>query len=318
MSRRPAARWLGLGVWAALSGAGASALAAPPAAPAVPAAAATATAATATARIAALRAEYTAARGDLQASVFGEPLLLTVLDQANRREAEVLALAPRALADVAAVLRSPAGVCSVLVLHLNVRSCQVDADNPNGLVLAIGPMRTGLPGLGTTMRMTLQPGEDTAGYFKARLMAADGPLGTHDLQVTTEAIAIDAGNTFLHVHYSQVGSNASALAARLYLATAGRAKAGFSVVGRDAAGRPVLVDGERAALERNTVRHYLALLAATGAGSRSGPPAMRLDASLRAWHALTERHAHQLHELDLAEYLHEKTGTASSAVPAGR
>ncbi|OYV01528.1 MAG: hypothetical protein CFE45_04430 [Burkholderiales bacterium PBB5] len=308
MSPRLPAWWGGLCLCAAL---GSAATAAPPTTPAVSMGAVSG-------RVSALRAEYTAAQGDLQASVFAEPLLLKVLDQPDRREAEVMALAPRTLADVASVFRSAAGVCSLLVLHLNVRSCQGDADNPGALVLAIGPMRTGLPGLGSTMRLTLQPGEDTPGYFRARMTAADGPLGTHDLQLTLEAIALDAGNTFLHVHYSQVGSAASTLAARLYLATAGRAKVGFSVVGRDAAGRPLLIDGERAALERNTVRHYLALLAATGAGTRSGPPAARLEASLRAWHALTERHARQLHELDLAEYLHEKTGATSGSVPSGR
>jgi len=302
-------RWcIGLCLCAAL---GSTARAAPPAVPAVPTVAVPG-------RIAALRAEYAAAQGDLQASVFAEPLLLKVLDQPDRREADVMALAPRTLADVASVFRSAAGVCNLLVLHLNVRSCQGDADNPGGVVLTIGPMRSGLPGLGSTMRLALQPGEDTPGYFRARMTAADGPLGTHDLQLSLEAIAIDAGNTFVHVHYSQVGSTASTLAARLYLATAGRAKVGFTVVGRDAAGRPLLVDGERAALERNTVRHYLALLAATGAGTRSGPPAARLEASLRAWHALTERHARQLHELDLAEYLHEKTGAAPGTTPLSR
>lgn len=269
-------------------------------------------------RTAALRAEYAAAQGDLQASIFGEPLLLTVHDTADRREALVLATPPRPLIDVAAVFRSPAGLCSVLVLHLNIRTCQPDREQPNGLVLTTGAMRSGVTSLSSTMRMALQVGEDTASYFSARMTAADGPLGTHDLQLALEAIAIDAGNTFLRVHYSQVGSTASTLAARLYLATAGRAKVGFSVVGRDAAGGPLLVDGERAARERNTVRHYLALLAATGAGTRSGPPAVRLDASLRAWHALTERHARQLHELDLAEYLYEKTGATPGSVPAGR
>ena len=54
------------------------------------------------------------------------------------------------------------------------------------------------------------------------------------------------------------------------------------------------------------MRHYLALLACTSVVG--GTPAARMDARLRAWHALTERHAAQLHELDLASYLAEKRG----------
>ena len=38
----------------------------------------------------------------------------------------------------------------------------------------------------------------------------------------------------------------------LKIEIAGRAKVGFSVVGRDAAGRPQLIDGERAALALRT------------------------------------------------------------------
>jgi 4-diphosphocytidyl-2C-methyl-D-erythritol kinase len=64
------------------------------------------------------------------------------------------------------------------------------------------------------------------------------------------------------------------------------------------------VQGERASLERNVIRNYLALLAYNGV--TVGTPQAQRDARLRAWFALTERHAAQLHELDLAEYLQEK------------
>jgi hypothetical protein len=56
------------------------------------------------------------------------------------------------------------------------------------------------------------------------------------------------------------------------------------------------------------MRHYLALLVSTAAPSGT-PPALA-DARLRAWFALTERHATQLHEIDLADYLASKAGVA--------
>ena len=49
------------------------------------------------------------------------------------------------------------------------------------------------------------------------------------------------------------------------LATLGRDKVGFSVVGRAADGRPVHVEGLRGAVERNTLRYYLAVESYLGA-----------------------------------------------------
>ena len=52
------------------------------------------------------------------------------------------------------------------------------------------------------------------------------------------------------------------------------------------------------------MRYYLALLAHCTAATRA--PAERTEARLSTWFALTEKHAAQLHEFDLAEYLQEK------------
>ena len=57
------------------------------------------------------------------------------------------------------------------------------------------------------------------------------------------------------------------------------------------------------------MRHYLALLASSAVVD--GTPAAQRDARLRAWFALTERHADQLREIDLAGYLAEKAGVAA-------
>jgi hypothetical protein len=94
------------------------------------------------------------------------------------------------------------------------------------------------------------------------------------------------------------------MAMQTYLATAGRDKIGFTVTGRDAQGQPQYVRGERGSLERNVMRYYLALLA--HCRERSGTPDERLQARLRSWFALTERHAAQLHEYGLDDYLREK------------
>ena len=44
-----------------------------------------------------------------------------------------------------------------------------------------------------------------------------------------------------------------------YLATIGRDKVGFSIVGSRADGQPVYVHGTRGVIERNTMRYYVAI-----------------------------------------------------------
>ena len=69
-------------------------------------------------------------------------------------------------------------------------------------------------------------------------------------------------------------------------------------------------------MERNVMRNYLALQAYTGVAG--GAPAAQMDARLRAWFALTERHPAQLHELTLEEYLAQKREDLAKKVATAR
>ena len=60
----------------------------------------------------------------------------------------------------------------------------------------------------------------------------------------------------------------------------------------------------RGALERNTMRYYLALDAYLDA--LSAPPQAQFEKRLRTWFASTERYALQLHEVTLGDYLEMK------------
>lgn len=272
------------------------------------------------ARTAALLAEHQRLAGALRDSVFGETLLLLATGTGPTADAglagEVVMLLPRPLASVAAVFASPASLCALLDLHLNVRSCTPSAEPGSPVLdLVAGPMRQSLPGLVYPLRLVLQADAASPGYFGARFGVADSPADDPRLRVQLQAVAVGSGHSYLHVHYHQRPDLATQLATRLYLATAGRGKIGFSPDGVAADGRPRFVGGERGALERNLVRHYLALLVAT-APAPAGTPAAGRDARLRAWFALTERHPAQLHELDLADYLREKQGAAPPTMAA--
>lgn len=251
---------------------------------------------------AALQARRLELQPALRGSAFGEPLVLSSREAADRFEGDVHAELAHPFETVAAALRSPAAVCELMFLHLNVHACR--PAEAHALVVLAGPKRSGAAGMTAQMRYTMRIEADEPAYLRVLLTAPTGPLATSDYRIVFELIPVDAGRSFLHFGFAHNAGGLARLAMQAYLATAGRDKIGFTVVGREADGAPRFLRGERASVERNVMRYYLALLAHCGA--RSGSPDERQQARLRAWFALTERHAAQLHEYDLAEYLREK------------
>jgi len=255
--------------------------------------------------VAALQAKHAELQAQLRASAFGAPLVLTSQDAGDRVGGDVWAEVDHAIEQVASTFKSPATVCEFLFLHLNVHACQPSkAGAADVLTLGVGPKQTS--GAGASYRMTygLRTESATATYLRVALQADKGPLSTSDYLIVFEAVPLGGDRSFVHLGYAYSYGMMAKLAMEAYLATAGRAKIGFTVTGQGADGQPIHIRGERAALERNVIRYYLALLAHIGANGK--PPQERTEARLRAWFALTERYAAQLHELDLNTYLQEK------------
>jgi hypothetical protein len=155
-----------------------------------------------------------------------------------------------------------------------------------------------------------------ADYLQVVLNADAGPLGTSGYRIVLQATPIDGRRSFLHLSYAYEQGLAARLAMQGYLATAGRGKVGFSVVGRQADGAPIYVGDLRGVIERNTMRYYLAIEAYLGALDL--PPAQQLAKRLNDWHSGVERYARQLHELERAEYLELKRGEVERQNVAGR
>ena len=265
----------------------------------------------ANATAAALHAERQALQAQLRDNAFGEPLVLRSRDSGGRMEGDVFAEISQPFEAMAPALRTASGLCEVLVLHLNVRGCTPSA---GALTLVVGPKRAGASGMEHRMSYTLRTEVADATHLRVSLGAPEGPLSTRDVRMVFEAVPIDSQRSFVHVGYAYTYGTLARLAMGAYMASAGRDKIGFTVVGRQADGRPAYVQGERAAIERNAMRYYLALLAhrSVTTGSREGQAIGRL----RAWFALTERHAAQLHEYELADYLREKRAVATQLVAA--
>ena len=250
----------------------------------------------------------------LRRGLAGEPLVLSSRESPGVLEGDVYAEVPQPLERLAERLGTAGQMCVMLYLHLNVHACQPGTDaQGQTLEVVVGPKRVDAAGLRHELRYAMRVQSDPPAYFAATLHADKGPMSTKDYRLVLEAVPIGPGHSFIHVGYGYRFGVLARLTLQAYLATAGRGKTGFSVEGQDSQGRPLLVEGPRAALERNIMRYYLALLAHAGAPPAGGPQAM--EVRLRTWFALTERHAGQLHEYDLDEYLRNKRTEPGTALP---
>jgi len=254
---------------------------------------------------AALQAKHIELQLQLRTNDFGEPLSLNSREDSDQVAGNVHAEVSHPFADIAATFTSARAVCELLFLHLNVHACQPSTTaSDTMLTLTVGPKRAQAPGTRYRMDYVLRVETATAAYLRVTLSAAQGPLLTRDYRIVFEAVPMDSRHSFVHLGYAYSYGTLASIAMKTYLATAGRSKIGFTVVGQSPDGEVQYVRGERAALERNVIRYYLAVRAYLGV--TKGTAQEQMAARLRTWFALTERYAAQLHELELGEYLQEK------------
>jgi hypothetical protein len=129
-------------------------------------------------------------------------------------------------------------------------------------------------------------------------------LGTYDYKILIEAIPLQDERTFLHFTYAYSFGLAARLAMQTYIATLGRSKIGFTVLGKQREGNTIYIQGIRGIVERNTMRFYLAIDAYLAALAQ--PADKQLQKSLENWYTSSEHYAAQLHEVELNEYLEMK------------
>jgi hypothetical protein len=246
---------------------------------------------------AALQARQADLAGVLARNEFGRPLALQSREQAHRVSGDVYAVVDHPFARVSQAFRTPAAWCEVLILHLNTKYCRAQ-----GNTLSVRMGRKHAQDLDDTyaMRFAFHAGAPRADYAAASATSAEGPLGSHDYRIDMEAVPMANGRSFMRLHYSYAFGTAARLATLGYLATSGSGKVGFS---RE---RGTLVRGMRAAVERNTMRYYLAVDAYLG--SLAAAPGRQFATRAERWFDATERYARQLHEIDRGSYLAMKQG----------
>lgn len=253
-----------------------------------------------------LRDTYRRNMGRLARNSFGFPLFLESFERDGQVQVDVYGIFDYPFGSVGTVLKVPANWCDIVTLHPNVKACTY-RESPDAWLLTFH--------LG---RKVYQPPEETRqvvyryrdvtqqqGYLDITLDADAGPFGTSDHRMRFEALPLEGGRTFVHVSYGYRDSVALRLAEKVYFATLGRRKVGFTQIGAEGKGEPVYIGGPRGSIERNAVRYYCAIQAFMD--TLRYPEERRFRMRINEWYDLTNRYRRQLFELEKEEYLAFKT-----------
>jgi hypothetical protein len=264
----------------------------------------------------ALRERHAAVRDQLSSNSFGRPLHVESTEASGEHAGTVYAVIDQPFDTVQPALRGAQRWCRILILPVNVKGCEAPrAGAADALALYIARKPQDSMDEAYRVDFRYDVAAATRDYLHVALGSAQGPFGTTDYRIKLEAAPIDGRRTFIHMSYSYVLGFGARIAMSAYLATSGRDKVGFSVVDRAPDGRPVYIDGARGAIERNTMRYYLAVEAYLD--SLTAPAGQRLETRLRDWYAGIERYPRQLREqVKREEYLRMKL-TEAQPLEAG-
>jgi len=248
---------------------------------------------------------YASLRDELRNNHYNRPLYMESVEQEETLKGDIYAVVDHDFATFSRVLDDPDNWCDVLLLHLNIKYCQV-ASGKSGTLLSVNLGKKTEQPLSKTYRLdfVFRSDKTAPDHFKIQLTADSGPVGTHDYRILLEAIPVNGKQTFMHLTYSYGFGLSSRLATKTYLSTMARDKVGFTITGKHADGTPQYVDGVRGVIERNTMRYYLAIDAYLG--GLSAPPGQQFEKRLKLVIDATEKYPLQLHEIDRNTYLEMK------------
>ena len=245
----------------------------------------------------ALRAAWATLSDARTGIAFKEPLHLESAQDKGELTGALYGIVERPFGQLERELAARAGWCAVLILDPNVHRCQPTGEAARAAQIEVAFGETDMP-----VAFSFRPGARSDDYLQVRMTADSGPFGIRDFVIALEATPLAANRTLVHLTFSQRFGIASRIAARAYFNTVGRGKVGFTVIDRDAAGRPIHVGDLRGGLERNLIRYYYAILAYFD--SLSVPRDAQPDRRVRTWLAYTQRYPLQLREE--AGYLERK------------
>ncbi len=250
-----------------------------------------------------LRERYQSLLGALSSNAYGRPLYLESVETSNTVTGNAYAVLNAPFSTVSSTFKSPNQWCDVMILHINTKYCRaVPGGRPVALNVHIGKKTPQTLQDSFPLEFIMRQVSATPELLAVQLNAADGPLGTSNYRIELRAIPLEANKTFMQLRYAYEYGMTGKIAMQGYLATAGRGKVGFSTnAPTQANAQPSYVGGARGAVERNTMRYFLAIDSYLQALPL--PPSSQQNARLEKWFDATERYAAQLRETDRASYL---------------
>ena len=258
---------------------------------------------TAVTRAAVLLEKHAALAPQLAQNAYRRPLFLESTEAGSKVSGSAYAVLDSSLNTVSTAFKSPNRWCDVLILHLNTKYCRADSDmSPATLKVDIGKKTPQSLDDAFELQFLYRLVSASPTFLAVQLSAAKGPLSTSNYLIELEAVPLPAGKTFMHLRYSYAYGVAGRLAMQTYLATLGSGKMGFTQIREGA--KLTYVGGMRGAVERNTMRYYLAMEAYLA--SLGQPLAQQVDSRLVHWFDATEEYSRQLHEVDRSSYMNMK------------
>ena len=251
-----------------------------------------------------LLAKYVEVSAKLQKNQFGAPIYLESSESRGAQQVDMYGIFNYPFGQVREALQSPANWCDITSLHINIKACTARKTAGEWLLtIYSGRKYYQSPSDAYPLKLVYRVAAQRPDYLDIALAADEGPLRTKDHRIRLEAAPLDPGRTFVHFSYGYSHGALANLAIKTYFATLARDKLGFSTyAGKN--GSPVFIGGVRGAVERNTVRYYLALQ--TYMETLKFPEGQRFEQRLSRWYDLTARYPRQLKEEEKSEYLISK------------
>ncbi len=253
-----------------------------------------------------LAIKYQELEHKLTQSIFGAPILLNSETGEDYVQGEVYALLETPFDALNETLSQPAQWCDLAILHQNIKTC-IYGKNEAGkdqLQFYVGRKHYQEPSDAHSLLYRFEKTSSNSQYLDIKLTAPSGPLGTSNYLISFEAVPIDEQHSFIHFQYRYEFGFLADLAMSTYLATLGRKKVGFTVIGTYINGEHIYIKGLHGVIERNVMRYIFAIQSVLDA--RKSPEEFRQKERLVSWYAHISKHPKQLVGLTRKEYLYNK------------
>ena len=249
---------------------------------------------------------HKALTSQLSSNVYGRPIYLESIETSSMVTGDVYAVLSSPFSTVSTTFKNSNHWCDVMILHINTKHCRaVAGSNPATLKVHIGKKTPQTLQESFPLDFTMRQVNATASLLVVQLNAENGPMGTSNYRTELQAVPLEDNKTFMHLRYSYEYGVAGRLAMQGYLATAGRSKVGFSTkTPATTNAKASYVGGARGAVERNTMRYFLAIDAYLQALQQ--PPTQQVNTRLEKWFDSTEQYPLQLRETDKTSYMEMK------------